>query len=347
LRIGVIIAPMALFVSRLIRRLTGRIGWLLPVFLMLFVLATSWPLMVLAEGADAKIVEPGNYWWWFFITTTTVGYGDFFPLTSGGRLVGGYVIIGGIAAVTTLFTRLSAAIDNARGRRMAGSITLDLTGHVVVLGYTPGRTERIIDEMLADGEREVVLGAWDEVDRHPMPQREVHFVRGDLADDAVLRRASVHKAHSVLIDVRDDNEALAVLVTVAHLTRQAHIVVALRDMEKAPHLSYVHDGVRCVQWVHPRMLTEELQDPGITQVYTDLMTQGGANTYSLRLTAATRFGACQLAMGRSFDATVLAVDCAGRLLVSPPWDTELAAGTVVYYVARRRLTAEQITAALV
>jgi len=340
---------MPLFLPRLIRRFTGRVSWSVPVFLIVFVFLTSWPLMWLAEAPGAAIAQPENYWWWFLITAATVGYGDFFPVTLGGHLVGGYVVVGGIATLTALFARLSAAMEKARGRRMLGSVTLELSGHVVVLGYAPGRTERIIDEVAADTDRAVVLGSWDEVDRHPMLDRPVEFVRGNLTDEGVLRRACVDRAQSVLIDARDDNEALAVLVTVHHLTGAAHVVVALRDMERAAHMRYVHAGVSCVQWDHPRMLTEELLDPGITQVYTDLMTHGGGNTYSVKLPESlgkTDFGRCQVALGRRHDATVLAMDSGAELLVSPPWGTPVPPGTVLYYVARQRLSPEQVAGAV-
>jgi hypothetical protein len=59
------------------------------------------------------------------------------------------VIIGGIATLTTLFAKLAEVIEKAKGRRMQGAITLDVADHIVVLGYTPGRTERILDELLA------------------------------------------------------------------------------------------------------------------------------------------------------------------------------------------------------
>jgi voltage-gated potassium channel len=223
---------------------------------------------------------------------------------------------------------------------MHGTVELTIANHVVVLGYTPGRTERIVAELLADGARPVVLGAWSTVESHPMAERDIEFVRGDLTDEGVLRRASVHRAHSVLIAVRDDNEALAVLVTVDHLTSGAHIVVALRDMDRAAHLGYVNAGVRCVQWHQPHLLTEELLDPGITQVYTDLMTHGGGNTYSMRLPASLdgiSFGECQAYLGQHHDTTVLAINTGENLLISPAWQERLRADMVIYYVGRARL----------
>jgi voltage-gated potassium channel len=123
--------------------------------------------------------------------------------------------------------------------------------------------------------------------------------------------------------------------------------VALRDMERAQHLSYVHPQVRCVHWHHPRMLTEELQDPGIARIYTDLMTSGGDNTYSVALPRGLdriTFGQCQTMLGQRHSAVLLAVDTGGELAISPSWETHLPAGSILYYIGRQRLTPEQLNA---
>nr|WP_260408048.1 ion channel [Planomonospora venezuelensis] len=305
--------------------------------------------MAFAEPADSEIAEPGTYWWYFVVTAATVGYGDISPETAAGRAIGVYVIVGGIAALTTLFTKLAGALERAKGKRMQGAVTIGASDHIVLLGYTPGRTERIVDELVGDGPCEIVLCAWDDVAAHPMPDRDVEFVRGDLTAEEVLRRAGVQRAHTVLVDVRDDNEALAVTVTADHVAQGAHLVVALRDLGRAGHLRYVDEGVRCVQWHTPHMITEELKDPGITEVYTDLMTHGGAGTYSVRLPGELGpmpVERCQIALGRAHGATLLAVRAGRELLVNPGWRTEIPPGSVLYYVGSRRLAPEEVAKAL-
>jgi Trk K+ transport system NAD-binding subunit len=331
--------------ARLVRRLGRLRAWGLPLLIIATVFLTSWPLMAWAEPPENSISAAENYWWWFLITASTVGYGDFFPTTLGGHLVGVYVIIGGIATLTIIFTRIATAIENAKGQRMKGRIDLDMSDHLVILGHTAGRTERLVQELTGDGTGPIALCAWEDVPQHPMPEQPgVGFVRGDLADEAVLRRAGLHRAARVLVDARDDNEALTLTVAVTHVNPDAHVVVTLRDMGRARNFSYVDDDVRCVQWHSPRLATEELQDPGIAAVYAELMTHGGRNTYSARLPeelAGSGFGRVQEAMGRGFGATVLAVQHDGALL-DPEWETPLPEGSVLYYVGRRRLSAEEI-----
>lgn len=337
-------------VQRALSRLGRARTWTLPVLIITLVFVTSWPLMAWAEPPGNPIAEPANYWWWFMVTASTVGYGDFFPQSTGGHLVGVYVIIGGIATLTTLITNIAEQIQNAKGRRMKGMADLNLTDHTVILGYAPGRTERIVEELTAEGNSQIALCAWEEVETNPMPTTDaVEFVRGDLTREDVLRRACVHTARSLLVDVRDDNEALAVTVAAYHVNPDVHSVVALRDMSRARNVSYVDNDVRCVQWHSPRMLTEELQDPGISQVYANLMTHGGGNTYSFEVTGRLgnkTVGDYQLGLGRRFSATVLGARADGEVVVSPDWGTTLPVGSMLYYVGTRRLTEAEFTAAL-
>jgi voltage-gated potassium channel len=338
-------------IYRLAQYLRVRLrGWRLPLAVALFVFLTSWAAMALFEPADSDIAAPTTYWWYFVVTSATVGYGDVFPASIGGRIVGIYVIVGGIVTLTLLFTQLATALQSVRGRRTRGVIALDLSDHVVLLGYHPGRTDRIVAELTADRRFQVVLCAWDEVGEDPLPDYpDVLFVRGDLTNEDVMTRACVARARTAVIDARDDNEALAVAVAVDHANPGIHLVVALRDLGRRETLRYINEGVQTVQWHMPFMLTEEAADPGISQVYTDLMSSGGhGNTYSARIPAGfphTTYGDCQTWFGRTFGATVLALRAGDGLVVSPPWDRPVPEGSTLYYVAADRIDPARLTAA--
>jgi voltage-gated potassium channel len=260
------------------------------------------------------------------------------------------VIVGGIVTLTLLFSRLSDYLQSVRGKRLRGVVGLDLAEHVVVLGYTAGRTERILAELSVEPGSRIALCAWDEVPQNPVPELPaVSFVRGDLTNVDVMTRAGVARARTVVIDGRDDNETLAIAVAVEHANPGVHTVAALRDLGRRENLRYVNPRIACVQWHMPSLITEEASDPGLTEVYTDLMSSGGhGNTYSVQLPPGHRlatFGDCQLHLGQTFGATVLAVRDEQGLVVSPPWDRPVAAGTTLYYVATRRIGSAELAPA--
>jgi voltage-gated potassium channel len=52
--------------------------------------------------------------WWAIVTLTTVGYGDAIPLTTGGRIFTGFVLIAGLGIVAVPTGLLAAALSKAR-----------------------------------------------------------------------------------------------------------------------------------------------------------------------------------------------------------------------------------------
>lgn len=217
---------------------------------------------------------------------------------------------------------------------MRGLVGLDLSDHVVLLGYHPGRTERIVAELTAEENLSIASCTGDDVDQHPMPDgAAVHFLRGDLTDDEVMNRACVDRARTAIIDGRDDNESLAIAVAVDHVKPEIRRVAALRDLGRREHMGYVNGGVQCVQRHMPFLLTEQALDPSITQVYDDLMSNGGhGNSYSVAVRqgfAQATVGDCQTLFGRSFAATLLAIRRGDSLVGVRPGTSPVEAETIL------------------
>ncbi len=57
---------------------------------------------------EANIVNASDALWWASTTVTTVGYGDRFPTTGEGRLVGVLLMVGGIALLGVVTASIAA-----------------------------------------------------------------------------------------------------------------------------------------------------------------------------------------------------------------------------------------------
>ncbi len=74
------------------------------VFLVLCVLEFGSIAVLKAEATspDANITDASDAIWWAYVTITTVGYGDRYPVTNWGRVVGIFVMTAGVGLFGTL-----------------------------------------------------------------------------------------------------------------------------------------------------------------------------------------------------------------------------------------------------
>jgi len=103
------------FLTRAVAVLLGREGRSLHLkaagaataVLAVVMLAGSWAVIGAEEGArGANLTSYPKALWWSIETATTVGYGDFFPVTPWGRVVGAVVMVVGI----TTYGMVTAAL---------------------------------------------------------------------------------------------------------------------------------------------------------------------------------------------------------------------------------------------
>jgi voltage-gated potassium channel len=92
--------------ARMLGELRGQLG-AGTVYLVVLMLLVTLEVVGLLElhfeenAPGANITTAGDALWWGYVTATTVGYGDQFPVTMGGRLVGWLMLTVGVALFAT------------------------------------------------------------------------------------------------------------------------------------------------------------------------------------------------------------------------------------------------------
>lgn len=81
------------------------------------------------QAASANITTPLDAIWWAFVTITTVGFGDKYPVTNTGRIVGTLVIITGVILFTVLTGFIATrffSVDEERSQKILTSLKSEL-----------------------------------------------------------------------------------------------------------------------------------------------------------------------------------------------------------------------------
>ena len=90
----------------------GRYAAFITLLAAVVVLAVS-AVMVLqfeSKSSDANIKTGGQALWWAVVTITTVGYGDYYPVTPGGRLTATVVMFCGVGIIGSLASILASVL---------------------------------------------------------------------------------------------------------------------------------------------------------------------------------------------------------------------------------------------
>jgi voltage-gated potassium channel len=67
-------------------------------------------VMIPPAGKTPNITTGGDALWWSFVTITTVGYGDYYPVTQLGRIVGILVMFSGVGIIGALASILASIL---------------------------------------------------------------------------------------------------------------------------------------------------------------------------------------------------------------------------------------------
>lgn len=337
--------------SLILRRLVTRtylavsdLSWWVLALCVLAHAVTAW--MLLTWAGEEKLSEGLAFFYWYATTAYTVGYGDLSPQTDAGRVItAAYIFPGAIAAFTTIVAKTLQYVGQlVRSRRTGKGDYEGMTDTIVLIGYNPERTPKMIDELSADPDirARLVLFTRKEITD---PDPRVRYVRAaSLTSPAELRRAGVETASRIAVYSDDDGQTLSAALAVAGMAKQAHVVCYFEDPDNADLLKLHCPQVECVIASGVELVVRSVQDPGSSQVLSALVSHldQSATLFSLRWMGGSSTLRDIAAAFLDRGATLLACHRAGAQdpCFSLSSTEPVAAGDKLFYVADRRVSLE-------
>ncbi|HKK33167.1 MAG TPA: ion channel [Desulfomicrobiaceae bacterium] len=125
----------------------AAIGYLLIIYLL---------YRIEAGGDGANIKSVFDAFWYSLVTLTTVGYGDFYPVTPGGKILAFTLILASLGVLGYIIGKLTEHIHAAAERRKMGLNGTDFTNHVIIVGWNDF-SEGVVTQLVNAGKRACVV----------------------------------------------------------------------------------------------------------------------------------------------------------------------------------------------
>ena len=273
-------------------------------------------LVMILGGLILRTLETGDIaegeapFWWAIVTMTTVGYGDYAPSTSEGRIFAVLVMFAGIS-LTAMFTAVISSIFVAkRIRKDKGLEKVNVKNHIILCGWNRN-ADKIIDSIqyLSEGRRKdlVLINDLDEETVAHLKTRyqdiQLHFVAGDYTSEQILQRASLEEADTIIIIPSDmdgtiqnpDEKTILATLTIKGLEPNKRLIAYLYSRENLTHIKRANaDEVVISDDFGAFMLASHVMDPGIPQTLNRLLDNVSENRFK-RVDIPNEF------VGQSFD----------------------------------------------
>lgn len=165
---------------------------------------------------DQNIFNLFDAVWWSVVTITTVGFGDKYPVSDAGRIIGFVFLLVSLSFYAILIGRMTNLISTILENKKMGYYGMKNKGHAVIIGWDS--FGKIVTDQLVSAGRKVAIVTKEknniDLIREAFPQSKVFTLFSDLANIDVLEKINISEASVVFLNVDNDTDKLVLVLNI-------------------------------------------------------------------------------------------------------------------------------------
>ncbi len=249
--------------------------------------------------------------WWAIVTITTVGYGDKYPLTGTGRVIGILLMGSGVVLTVILSGTIASILVDRKMKEGKGLQKIEFTDHFIICGWN-ATADRILSDFQSICNKlkekiQIVLINELETDTlnefqftYSSKLLQIEFIHGDYTHEQVLEKANIRKSKSIIIladesgeHTRQNSDERTVLAayTISNLNAGAQISVELINQQNEQYLKRMNiSNIIIDGQFNSFLLVSASLFPGIPQAVKEIMNFDLYNDITTRMIPASMVG---------------------------------------------------------
>lgn len=307
---------------------------------------SSWGFLRLV-GENA-LTSHSDFFYWLVVTASTVGYGDLSPTSTVGKyVVALYIIPVGLGLFALTVGRIAAFISFQWRKGVRGLKALNISDHILILGWDEKRTPYLIKLLLREQEgsaqvKKIVLCVLADME-NPMPE-SIEFIKAScFNNDDDMTRACIDQASCIIVDNATDDVTMTAALYAYSRNSTAHLIAYFNDENLGRLLKSHCPSVEYTPSVGVEMLAKAAMDPGSSILHHQLLNVAdGMTQYSIQYPESqvmSSIGKIFNTFKQHYDATLIGISYAHDqpVVINPKFDYAVQPGSSLYYISDERI----------
>jgi len=183
------------------------------------------------DFAQSAITNYHNAIWYTIVTLTTVGYGDIYPVTIYGRIIGYVFVFMSIGIYGLLLGQFANLVSTLKENKMLGYNGTTFEQHVVIIGYSD--FGQLVTEQLIGANKKVAIVTDKklhvELIKERFDKNMVFTLYTDFENTEMLKKANITESSVVFVNLQDDTEKLVFVLNMKKIFENLDFVVTLEN----------------------------------------------------------------------------------------------------------------------
>ncbi|WP_320017609.1 ion channel [Labilibaculum manganireducens] len=297
------------------------------------------------QSPDSNIKTVGDAFWYAIVTLTTVGYGDFYPVTFAGKIIGLLVIIGSLGILGFVIGEVTVRFNQYMEKKKSGFWGSDFDNHYIIIGWNEFG-QKVASQIILAGQK-VAFVTNNKADLDLIadvyPSKNTFSLFADYSNVEALSKVNVECSKRIFVNFDDDSETLVFVINLKKRYPEANVVVTC--LNPSLRETFVNAGIVHViaqSEVASKLVASYLFEPYVATYTEDLISTSVADEDSdiqqYIITEECYFSGEEymdafMKLKLDYNAILIGMVKEGRLMKNPPKGTMIATGDYLILIS--------------